>query len=151
MITKKSLNSHIGFICEKCDYKCFRKSDYTKHLTTNKHKNNEKRSKIQRKTKKRVLRGGQGEKVSSTRDWLAKRLFRNEDITHEQCIKLRQNIQDVKSKGNTPELTDRAKEDKRNCSSMHNIDVEAQTAVAPEALQTQEGKTDTLENIQQNL
>ena len=41
MITKESLNSHIGFICEKCDYKCFRKSDYTKHLTTNKHKNND--------------------------------------------------------------------------------------------------------------
>ena len=41
MITKDSLNSHISFICEKCDYKCFRKSDYTKHLTTNKHKNND--------------------------------------------------------------------------------------------------------------
>jgi hypothetical protein len=41
MITKESLNSQTDFICEKCDYKCFRKSDYTKHLTTNKHKNND--------------------------------------------------------------------------------------------------------------
>ena len=27
-----------NFICEKCDYKCFKKSDFNKHLSTNKHK-----------------------------------------------------------------------------------------------------------------
>jgi hypothetical protein len=28
-------------VCEKCDYECCRKSDYTKHLLTAKHKNND--------------------------------------------------------------------------------------------------------------
>jgi hypothetical protein len=41
MITENSQKSHTEFICEKCDYKCFRKSDYNKHLTTSKHKNND--------------------------------------------------------------------------------------------------------------
>ena len=41
MITKESEKSHNDFICEKCDYKCCRKSDYNKHLTTTKHKNND--------------------------------------------------------------------------------------------------------------
>jgi hypothetical protein len=41
MITKESEKSHNVFICEKCDYKCCRKSDYNKHLTTTKHKNND--------------------------------------------------------------------------------------------------------------
>jgi hypothetical protein len=41
MITKESLNSQEEFICEKCEYKCFRKSDFNKHLTTSKHKNND--------------------------------------------------------------------------------------------------------------
>jgi hypothetical protein len=41
MITEISPNSHTEFICQKCDYKCFRKSDYKKHLITSKHKNND--------------------------------------------------------------------------------------------------------------
>ena len=27
------------FICEKCDYKCSKQSEFNKHLSTNKHKN----------------------------------------------------------------------------------------------------------------
>ena len=42
MITENSQNSRTEFICENCDYKCFRKSDYNKHLLTLKHKNNDK-------------------------------------------------------------------------------------------------------------
>ena len=41
MITQNSQNSQTEFICEICQYKCFRKSDYKKHLTTSKHLNND--------------------------------------------------------------------------------------------------------------
>ena len=37
MTTKKSPNSKTKYYCEQCDYICFKKSDYTKHLTTAKH------------------------------------------------------------------------------------------------------------------
>ena len=33
--------SQCKFICNSCDYKCFRKSDYNKHLLTRKHKQRE--------------------------------------------------------------------------------------------------------------
>jgi hypothetical protein len=104
----------------------FRKSKKTKGKTknNNKHKNNEKRSKIQRKTKKRVLRGGKGqyEKVSSTRGWWARRT-RNEEITQDECKELQKNIQDVKSKGNTPALTEHALRDEYNCLNNYSINV----------------------------
>ena len=38
MITKNSPKVAMKFYCEKCDYKCSKKSDYTKHLSTAKHK-----------------------------------------------------------------------------------------------------------------
>jgi hypothetical protein len=105
----------------------FRKSKKPKGKTkdNNKHKNNEKRSKIQRKTKKRVLRGGQGQnvKVSSTRGFFARRLLRNQEVTPEQCQELKTNIQSIKNQGNNPILTDRAEEDKNNCSIQYNINV----------------------------
>ena len=41
MITQNSQNSQPKFVCEKCDYKCCRKSDYNKHLMTPKHLNND--------------------------------------------------------------------------------------------------------------
>jgi hypothetical protein len=36
--TKNEQNEQDIFICEKCDYKCFRKSNYDRHLATDKHK-----------------------------------------------------------------------------------------------------------------
>jgi len=41
MITENSQKSHTEFVCINCDYKCCRKSDYNKHLSTAKHKNND--------------------------------------------------------------------------------------------------------------
>jgi len=40
MITNKSPKLATKFICQCCDYKCNKESDYNKHLTTTKHKNN---------------------------------------------------------------------------------------------------------------
>ena len=37
MLQKVVNNNEKIFICEKCDYKCFRKYDYEKHLLTDKH------------------------------------------------------------------------------------------------------------------
>jgi hypothetical protein len=41
MITENSQKSQQLLYCEKCDYKCCRKSDYNKHLLTSKHQNND--------------------------------------------------------------------------------------------------------------
>jgi hypothetical protein len=41
MITENSQNSQKILYCEKCDYKCFRKSDYNKHILTSKHTNSD--------------------------------------------------------------------------------------------------------------
>jgi hypothetical protein len=41
MITENSQKSQQLLYCEKCDYKCSRKSDYNKHLLTSKHQNND--------------------------------------------------------------------------------------------------------------
>jgi hypothetical protein len=40
MITEKSHKLAAKYICDLCAYKCSKESDYTKHLTTRKHKNN---------------------------------------------------------------------------------------------------------------
>ena len=40
MVTEKSPKSLNIFTCELCDYKCFKKSEYNKHLSTYKHKAN---------------------------------------------------------------------------------------------------------------
>ena len=38
MVTKKSPNNQtFKFICDACDYKCSRNSEYIKHLLTRKH------------------------------------------------------------------------------------------------------------------
>ena len=39
MITKKNAENAEIFVCEKCDFKCSKKSNYVKHLTTRKHIN----------------------------------------------------------------------------------------------------------------
>ena len=36
--TKNEQNEPDIFVCEKCDYKCFKKSNYDRHLATDKHK-----------------------------------------------------------------------------------------------------------------
>ncbi len=41
MLQNNSPNSLKKFICECCDYKCCKKSDFDKHLLSNKHKSNE--------------------------------------------------------------------------------------------------------------
>ena len=96
----------------------FRKSKKSKSESKGKNNkyNNEKRRKIQRKTKKRVLIGGDGEeiKVSSTRSWFARRT-RNEKITKEQCIDLQQKIAEIKGQNNIPKLTEHALRDHENC------------------------------------
>ena len=38
MITKKSPKISYNFVCEKCNYKCSKQSEYNKHLNTAKHK-----------------------------------------------------------------------------------------------------------------
>jgi hypothetical protein len=40
MITEKNAENALFFLCEKCNFKCCKKSNYTKHLATRKHKNN---------------------------------------------------------------------------------------------------------------
>ena len=40
MITKNSPKNINTLFCDKCNYKCSKKSDYNKHLNTRKHKNN---------------------------------------------------------------------------------------------------------------
>ena len=40
MITENSHKLAAKYICEYCDYKCIKESDYNKHLNTRKHKNN---------------------------------------------------------------------------------------------------------------
>ena len=42
MATKKSEKSDTNFYCEKCDYICFRKYDFNKHILTPKHKKQQK-------------------------------------------------------------------------------------------------------------
>src|SRR5210317_939936 len=41
MITQKNAKNGSLFICEKCNFKCCKKSNYEKHLTTRKHYNND--------------------------------------------------------------------------------------------------------------
>lgn len=41
MLQNNSPNSLKKFVCECCDYKCSKKSDFDKHLSSNKHKSNE--------------------------------------------------------------------------------------------------------------
>ena len=38
METEKGPKGPVGFICEKCDFKCYKKSKYERHLGTAKHK-----------------------------------------------------------------------------------------------------------------
>ena len=38
MLTKKSPKISYKFLCENCNYKCSKQSEYNKHLTTAKHK-----------------------------------------------------------------------------------------------------------------
>ena len=38
MTTEKGPKGPQGFICEKCDFKCYKKSKYERHLNTAKHK-----------------------------------------------------------------------------------------------------------------
>ena len=38
MTTEKGPKGPPGFICEKCDFKCYKKSKYERHLGTAKHK-----------------------------------------------------------------------------------------------------------------
>ena len=54
MITKNNAENASIFICEKCDFKCCKKSNYEKHLTTRKHQinDNELHKKEQKITKK---------------------------------------------------------------------------------------------------
>jgi hypothetical protein len=40
MVTKKNAENSLKFICENCDFKCSKKSNYDKHLTTQKHLTN---------------------------------------------------------------------------------------------------------------
>ena len=37
MATRNSPKTRQKYYCEKCDYECFKKSDYTKHINTTKH------------------------------------------------------------------------------------------------------------------
>ena len=39
MLTIKEQKNALEFICELCNFKCSKKSNYDKHLTTRKHKN----------------------------------------------------------------------------------------------------------------
>ena len=39
MTTEKTQKSAIFFVCEKCDYKSSKRSDYNRHILTPKHKN----------------------------------------------------------------------------------------------------------------
>jgi hypothetical protein len=41
MITQKSPKSPKNYFCEKCDYTCYKTSEYNKHLMTRKHQNND--------------------------------------------------------------------------------------------------------------
>jgi hypothetical protein len=41
MLQNNSPNSHKKFLCKTCDYGCSKKSDFDKHLSSNKHKGNE--------------------------------------------------------------------------------------------------------------
>jgi len=41
MMTEKNAENAEKFYCEKCDFKCCKKSNYTNHITTRKHKNND--------------------------------------------------------------------------------------------------------------
>ena len=45
MITEKNAENAANFLCEKCDFKCSKKSNYLKHLVTRKHINNDASSK----------------------------------------------------------------------------------------------------------
>ena len=42
MVTEKNAENAVKFICEKCDFRCSKKSNYDKHLITQKHKVNDK-------------------------------------------------------------------------------------------------------------
>ena len=56
MITKKSPKLAKNFICELCDYKCFKESDYKKHLATRKHLNNDNtQNNNDEKTRKKIF------------------------------------------------------------------------------------------------
>ena len=51
MTTKKSPISRQIFNCILCDYECYKKSDYEKHLSTRKHRNTTNGEKIQQKSR----------------------------------------------------------------------------------------------------
>ena len=52
METKKTKKSEEIFYCEKCDYKCYRKYDFNKHILTSKHKNTTMETKKSEKSEK---------------------------------------------------------------------------------------------------
>jgi len=55
MSTKNPKENPIKFNCEKCNFKCCNKKDYTRHLNTLKHKNQQNQHKKPQKTPKSVL------------------------------------------------------------------------------------------------
>jgi len=52
MTTEKTPKNAENYICEKCDFKCSKQSDYNRHILTAKHKNTTKYNKIQQNTTK---------------------------------------------------------------------------------------------------
>jgi hypothetical protein len=54
MLHNNSPNSLKKFVCELCEYKCSKKSDFEKHLTSNKHKSNKTEDKCNLKFAKNV-------------------------------------------------------------------------------------------------
>ena len=54
MVTEKTSKTSLKFFCEKCDFNCIKKGDYTRHLSTNKHKNMENVTLTNKKTSNHI-------------------------------------------------------------------------------------------------
>ena len=52
MSTEKSENSDMKYYCERCHYICYRKYDFSKHISTSKHKNQQKSTEKSEKSEK---------------------------------------------------------------------------------------------------
>jgi hypothetical protein len=89
MLHNNSLNSPKKFVCEICDYKCCKKSDFEKHLTSIKHKSNENGDKCNLKFAKNAeLTCNLCNKIYKSRTglWRHKKICNEPDATVENTI-----------------------------------------------------------------
>jgi len=73
MVTEKTSKTSLHFFCEKCDFNCIKKGDYTRHLSTNKHKNMENVTLTNKKTSNHICDNCHKSYISRNGLWVHKK------------------------------------------------------------------------------